>query len=145
MKVTSSYSSEVPKSGTVRNHLILNEELARMLKLVRSFVVLIAVTIIVALPVFGQEVSKPLTLGRDAAVGTQKLSRGSYTIRFIDDKDGQISFLKGSREVARANYRLVKLTRPAADTSVSFDAATDGSFKMSRIELKGQSFAIEIQ
>jgi hypothetical protein len=123
----------------------LIEELREMLKLVRSFVVLLAIIIIVGLPVFAQEVSRPLSLSRDAAIGTQTLSRGSYTIKFIDDKDGQISFLKGSREVAKANYRLVKLTRPAADTSVTFDATTNGSFKMTRIELKGQAFAIELE
>jgi hypothetical protein len=116
-----------------------------MLKFVRSLIVSVTVITMMGLVVFGQEVTKQLSVGRDATVGTQKLVRGGYNIKFVDDKDGQIAFLKGNREVARANYRLAKLTRPAADTSVIFSVATDGSFKMTRIELKGESFAIEIE
>lgn len=116
-----------------------------MLKFVRSLVLSITVVAITGLVAFGQEVSKPLSLSRDTTVGAQKLSKGGYTIKFIDDKDGQISFLKGNREVARANYRLVKLTRPAQDTSVIFNIGTDGSFKLSRIELRGESFALELE
>lgn len=116
-----------------------------MLRLVRSFIVVVTVVSAMALVVFGQEVSKPLSLSRDTTVGAQKLSRGGYTIKFVDDKDGQIAFLKGNREVARANYRLAKLTRPASDSSVIFTVATDGSYKLSRIEFKGETFAVEIE
>ena len=116
-----------------------------MLKLVRSLIVTVTVLVVLALAAFGQEVTKPLSLSRDTSVGSQKLARGSYTIRFVDDKDGQIAFLRGNREVARANYRLVKLTRPAPESSVIFRVDTDGSYKLTRIEFRGESFAVEIE
>jgi hypothetical protein len=115
------------------------------MRFVRSLILLVTVVAMTGLVAFGQEVSKPLSLSRDTTVGAQKLPRGGYTIKFIDDKDGQIAFWKGNREVAKANYRLVKLTRPAADTSVIFNVGTDGSFKLSRIELRGESFALELE
>jgi len=116
-----------------------------MFRIIRSFIVAVTVIAATGIAALGQEVSKPLTISRDAAVGAQKLSRGGYTIKFIDDKDGQIAFLKGNREVARVNYRLVKLTRPAPDSSVLFNVATDGSYKLTRIEFKGQTFALELE
>jgi hypothetical protein len=116
-----------------------------MLKFVRLLVVSVTMLVLAGIAALGQEVTKPLNLSRDTTVGTQKLSRGGYTIKFVDDKDGQIAFLKGNREVARANYRLVKLTRSAPDTSVIFNVSTDGSYKLARIELKGESFAIEVE
>ena len=137
MNVTSSYDSECPKRYWSED-LILDEEFRRMLKLVRSLIVAVTVVAIMGLVVFGQEVSKPLSLSRDTTVGAQKLARGGYTIKFVDDKDGQIAFLRGSREVARANYRLVKLTRPASESSVIFSVAADGSYKLSRIDFDGK-------
>jgi hypothetical protein len=115
-----------------------------MLRLIRSLIVSVMVLALAGLAL-GQEVTKSLSLSRDTTVGSQKLVRGGYTIKFIDDKDGQISFLKGNREVAKANYRLVKLAKPAQDTSVIFNVATDGSYKLSRIELRGESFAVELE
>jgi len=116
-----------------------------MLKLVKSLVASLVLVSLTGLVAFGQEVTKSLSLSRDTTVGTQKLQRGGYTIKFVDDKDGQIAFFKGSKEVATATYRLVKLARPAAETSVIFNVGTDGAFKLSRIELRGESFAIELQ
>jgi hypothetical protein len=116
-----------------------------MLKYVRPLIVSLTVVALMGLVAFGQEVSKPLSLSRDTTVGAQKLARGGYTIKFVDDKDGQIAFLKGNRELARANYRLVKLSRPAADSSVIFSVSTDGSYKLNRIEFKGETFAVEIE
>ena len=115
-----------------------------MLRLIRSLIVSVTVLALTGLA-FGQEVTKSLSLSRDTTVGSQKLVRGGYTIKFIDDKDGRISFLKGSREVATANYRLVKLARPAQDTAVIFNVGTDGAYKLSRIELRGESFALELE
>jgi len=116
-----------------------------MSKFVSSLILSFAIVAMTAFVAVGQEVTKSLSLSRDTTVGAQKISRGDYTVKFIDDKDGQIAFLKGSREVAKANYRLVKLTRPAPDTSVIFNVGTDGSYKLTRIELKGESFALELE
>src|SRR5215469_2858137 len=134
-----------PDAVLGREPSIFSRGVSRMLKFVRSLIVSVTVVAITGLVAFAQEVSKPLSLSRDTTVGAQKLSRGGYTIKFIDDKDGQIAFLKGNREVAKANYRLVKLTRPAQESSVIYSVGTDGSFKLSRIELRGESFALELE
>ena len=93
----------------------------------------------------GQEASKTVTLGRDSKVGGQTLTKGSYTIKFSEGKDGELSFLRGKQEVVKAAYKLAKLNARAQDTVVVFTAGDDGSFQIKRIELKGSENALVLQ
>jgi hypothetical protein len=95
-----------------------------------------------AIPGFAQEVTKSISFARDGKMGGQPLLKGNYSIRFVDDKDGQLVVLRGSKEVFRAQYRLEKLSRPAPDTVVIYNAGTDGSLQVTRIEFKGMSAAL---
>jgi hypothetical protein len=92
---------------------------------------------VLAIPGFAQEVTKSISFARDGKLGGQPLLKGNYSIRFVDDKDGQLVVLRGSKEVSRATYRLEKLSRPAPDTVVIYNVGTDGSLQISRIEFKG--------
>jgi|HubBroStandDraft_6_1064221.scaffolds.fasta_scaffold651762_1 hypothetical protein len=99
----------------------------------------------IVVPAFGQPVTKSLTLNRPVTVGGQKLERGDYSIRFIDDQDGQIAITKGSHEVAKAPYKIVKLNRPASDTAVIYSVAPDGSYAINRLEFKGMNVAVSFE
>ena len=90
-----------------------------------------------ATPISAQEVTRSITLNRDAKIGGQLLPRGDYTIKFVDGKDGQLMVLRKGREVAKAGYKVAKLNRPAADTVLILNAAADGSYQIGKIEFKG--------
>jgi len=96
----------------------------------------------VVFPAFGQPVTKSLTLSRPVTIAGQKLPKGEYSIRFIDDQDGQIAISKGSHEVVQAPYKLVKLNHPASDNAVIYSVAADGSYSISRLEFKGMNVAV---
>ncbi|HUK89419.1 MAG TPA: hypothetical protein VLZ81_03390 [Blastocatellia bacterium] len=99
----------------------------------------------VVLPAFGQPVTKSLTLSRPVTIANQKLQPGDYSVRFIDDQDGQIAINKGSREIAKVPYKLVKLNRPASDSAVIYSVASDGSYTISRLEFKGLNVAVSFE
>ena len=98
-----------------------------------------------ASPVLSQEQSKGVTIGRDTKVGGQALEKGSYTLRFVEGKQGELVFMHGKREVAKASYETTKLKAPAADNSVIYRLAADGSVTISRIEFKGMDTALVIK
>ena len=84
-----------------------------------------------------QDITRSITLNRDAKIGGRNLPKGDYTIKFVDGKDGQLSVLRGGREVAKASYKVSKQNRPASDTVVILNAAADGSYQISKIEFRG--------
>ncbi len=84
-----------------------------------------------------QDVTRSITLNRDAKIGGHLLAKGDYTIKFVDGKDGQLTVFRGGREVAKANYRVAKQNKPAQDTVLILNAAGDGSFQVSKIEFRG--------
>jgi hypothetical protein len=96
-------------------------------------------------PVFGQDSSKTVTISRDTKVGGQALEKGNYTVKFAEGKNGEVVFLRGKREVVKVSYEATKLTAPAADTSVIYKLAEDGSIKVSRIEFKGMDTALVLK
>jgi hypothetical protein len=112
------------------------------LALIGSLAVVLAA---VVAPAFGQPVSKSLVLNRQVTIGSQKLPAGDYSIRFIDDQDGQLVITRGAREVAKAPYKLVKLNRPAQDSAVIYSVAADGSYTVSRLEFKGMNVAVSFE
>lgn len=107
------------------------------------FLALVMITgIAVASPVFGQEVSRSIKLNRDGKVGDKTLNKGEYTLKFSEAKEGDLSVMKGNKEVFKAPYKITQLGAPAQDTSVVFTAASDGSFQVKRIEFKGKTAAL---
>lgn len=98
-----------------------------------------------ALPTNAQQVDRSITINRDGKVGDQQLAKGSYTIKFVEDKDGELVILKGKKEVAKAPYELTKLSEPARENAVAYALASDGSYQLKRIEFKGKSTAIEFK
>jgi hypothetical protein len=96
-------------------------------------------------PTSAQQVDKSITINRDGKVGEQPLARGSYTVKFVEDKDGELVILKGKKEIAKASYELSKLTEPSPENAVTYTLGTDGSYQIKRIEFKGKNMAIELK
>lgn len=98
--------------------------------------------VIEASMVAGQQLAKDLVINRDSKLGQQVLSKGSYSVRFDPQKEGEAVLLKGNREIAKVTYKLTKLAKPAAETAVVFAALPDGSYQIKRIEFKGMDTAL---
>jgi hypothetical protein len=96
-------------------------------------------------PVLSQEQSRGVTIGRDTKVGGKALEKGSYTLKFVAGKEGELVFLHGKQEVVKASYETTKLKSPAPDNSVIYKLAGDGSVTISRIEFKGMDTALVIK
>jgi len=118
-----------------------------MRKLISSLIVGIAMAagLAVASPAFAQEVSRTVTITRDSKLGGQTLTKGDYSIKFVEGKDGSLVLLKGNKEVLKASYKVIKLAQPAANNAIAYDAGPDGSFLVRRIEFKGKSEAIVLE
>ena len=95
-------------------------------------------------PVFSQEQTRGVTIGRDTKVGGQALEKGNYTLKFVEGK-GELVFLRGKHEVVKASFETTKLKTPAADNSVIYKLGGDGSVAISRIEFKGMDTALVIK
>lgn len=115
-----------------------------MKRLISSLIVGVVMTtgLAVALPASAQEVSRTVTITRDSKVSGQAVAKGDYSIKFIEGKDGDLVLLKGKKEVLKASYKVTKLTQPAVNNAVAYDAGADGSFLVKRIEFKGKTEAI---
>lgn len=90
----------------------------------------------------GKEVTKSIVTHRDAMVAGQKLAKGNYTVRFTEGKEGELVVLQGKREVLKAEYKISRLAKPAAQTQVMLMAAGDGTYRIARIEFEGSSEAL---
>ena len=66
------------------------------------FAIFIAIGL-AALPVNAQQADKSITINREGKVGDQLLAKGNYTIKFTEDKDGELVIL----------YRRPQLGEPA--------------------------------
>ena len=118
-----------------------------MKKLISSLVVVIAMAagLAVASPASAQEVSRTVTITRDSRLGGQALTKGEYSIKFVEGKDGSLVVLKGKNEVVKASYKVTKLAQPAGNNAIAYDAGPDGSFVVRRIEFKGKTEAIVVE
>jgi hypothetical protein len=107
----------------------------------------LALIVIVALVAAGQaqETTRSITIQRESKIGDRQISKGSYTVKFDEGKDGDLVFLKGSREVAKASYAITKLNQAASDTTVIYKAGSDGTLQVSRIEFKGSDMALALK
>lgn len=97
--------------------------------------------VILAAPVLAQNVTRSITLRREAKVGQQTLAKGEYSVKYTEGK-GELVVLQDKREVLTATYELAKLDRPAAETSVIYSQNADGSFQLKRIEFRGSASAL---
>ena len=115
-------------------------------KIMKSFglALLLAVVSMIALPAFGQSTTRTLNISRQVKLGGQSLSEGKYTMAFDEKKDGELTLSKGSKEVLKANYKVVELDKPATDNAVIF-TATDGGMKVRRVEFKGSKTALQFE
>lgn len=107
--------------------------------------IVMATGLAVASPASAQEVSRNVTITRDSKCAGQTLTKGDYSIKFVEGKDGELVLLKGKKEVLKASYKWTKLPGPAGNNAVAYDAGSDGSFLLRRIEFKGKADAIVIQ
>lgn len=115
-------------------------------KIVKSFGLALALTVIsmIALPAFGQNTTRTLVVSRQTKLGGQPLSEGKYTVAFDEKKDGELTLSKGSKEILKANYKVIELNKPAADNAVIF-AAADGGMKVRRLEFKGSKTSLQFE
>ena len=48
------------------------------------------------------------------------MTKGEYSIKFAEGKDGELVLLKGKKETVQGAYKVTKLAQPAADNSVAY-------------------------
>src|SRR2546423_11768509 len=67
-----------------------------MKRFVSSIIVglVLATGLAVASPVDAQEVSRTITVTRDSKVGGQSLTKGEYSVKFAEGKDGELVVMK---------------------------------------------------
>ncbi|HLG13570.1 MAG TPA: hypothetical protein VJH03_03470 [Blastocatellia bacterium] len=94
---------------------------------------------------FGQETNRTIVLSRQARLAGSVLTQGRYSVSFDEKKSGDLSLAKDGKQVVKAPYKLVALSKEAPDTAVVFAAASDGSLQVRRIELKGLKVALQIE
>jgi len=118
-----------------------------MKRLISSVIVglVLACGLATAAPADAQEVNRSVTITRDSKLAETSVTKGDYSIKFVEGKDGDVVLLKGKKEIAKASYKIVKLAHPAADTSVIYTTNSDGTFRVKRIEFKGKAEAISLE
>jgi len=118
-----------------------------MKKLISAFIVsmFMAAGLAVASPADAQEVSRTVTITRDSKLAGQAVTKGEYSVKFVEGKDGSLVLLKGKSEVVKASYKVTKLAQPAGNNAIAYDSAPDGSFVVRRIEFKGKTEAIVVE
>lgn len=115
-----------------------------MRRWINSLVLALAMVVGLIATSFAQEVSRSITLKRDAKVGGQVLPKGEYSLKYFEGKD-ELVISQGKREVLSATYKIAKLDKAANDTSVIYSQEADGSFQLKRIEFKGKDSALVLE
>jgi len=95
-----------------------------MKKLISTLIVGIAMAagLAVASPASAQEVSRTVTITRDSKLAGQAVTKGEYSIKFVEGKDGSLVLLKGKKEVLKASYKVTKLAQPAGNNAIAYEA-----------------------
>jgi hypothetical protein len=109
--------------------------------LVASFVLVFALTA----SHFAADLTKSFTLTRDSKINGQAVKNGDYSVKYSDDKDGELILLKGKKEVVKSAYKLVQLSVAPSDDKVTYTVDDDGSFHVKRLEFKGSKAAISFE
>ena len=114
-----------------------------MKKFIASVVIgLVMAAGLLVVPVSAQESSQKVFITRDSKIGGESVSKGDYTVKFVDGKDGELVLVKGKREILTATYTTTKLDKTPTDNSVVFTQNADGTFQLKRIEFKGKDTAL---
>ena len=118
-----------------------------MKRIVSSLILglVMATGLAVAAPAEAQEVSRSITITRDSKLAGQSVTKGEYSIKFAEGKDGDLVLFKGKKELFKAPYKVTKLAQPAADNSVAYTAAGDGSYQVIRLEFRGKTEALVLE
>ena len=90
----------------------------------------------------GGEITRSFKLTRESKVSGQVLKEGDYSVRFMDDKEGELVVLKGKKEVVKVNYKFKELKESAAENAVAYTQNGDGALHLKRIEFKGMKSAL---
>ena len=90
----------------------------------------------------GGEVTKSLKLTRESKLSGQVLQEGDYSVRFMDDKEGELVVMKGKKEVVKVNYKFKELKETAPENAVAYTQNGDGALYLKRLEFKGMKSAI---
>jgi hypothetical protein len=121
-----------------------NEMIIKSLSL-KKLAITLTLGVLMSVAAFGQNVNRTLVVSRDAKLGSATLAQGKYSIEFDDKKEGEAVITKNGREVAKAAYKLVDLTKDASDNAVVFSLNSDGSFQIRRFEMKGSKIALQFE
>jgi NMD protein affecting ribosome stability and mRNA decay len=113
-----------------------------MKKIIGGLFLSFALVLSLAMSGFGGEITKSFTLTRDSKLDGATLAKGNYSVKFTDDKEGELVVMKGKNEVAKVKYRFLDLKESAPDNIVAYTLADDGTYRVKRIEFKGMKNAI---
>ncbi len=113
-----------------------------MKRFISVLVLGLAVTFGVQASAVAQETTRAVTINRDLKVGDVTLEKGQYTLKFAEGQEGEVTFVRGKREVLKATFTVMNLDKNPADNSVISSLATDGSYSLKRIEFKGKNAAL---
>lgn len=89
-----------------------------------------------------QETTRAITINRDLKVGDVTLEKGQYTLKFVEGQQGEVTFVRGRREVLKATFTVMNLDKNPAENMVISSVATDGGYALKRIEFKGKNTAL---
>ncbi|MGQ9896763.1 MAG: hypothetical protein ACUVR8_04260 [Acidobacteriota bacterium] len=110
----------------------------------RQVMLVYLVLMLFCLPVWATKRKRETVIPRDCVVQGQEVKTGTYTLEYDDEQPGELMIRNGSREVARVNYTLVELAKPAAADTVVFTNKS-GNREIVRIEIKGSKMALQIR
>jgi hypothetical protein len=116
-----------------------------MKKTISALVASFALVLSLSISHVAADVTKSFTLTRDSKINGQALKQGDYSIKYADDKDGELILLKGKKEVVKSAYKLVQLSVAPGDDKVTYTVDDDGSFHVKRLEFKGSKTAISFE
>jgi hypothetical protein len=109
------------------------------------FAIILVMALSLASIASGKEVKRSITINLDAKMGGQVLAKGTYTVKYVEGEDGEMVFLKGSREVVKLSYKTTRLNKSASENAVILKSNSDGSYSIKRIEIKGTDIAISFE
>ena len=113
-----------------------------MKKMISGLLLSFAMVMSLALTSVAGDVTKSFTLTRDSKLNGTPLTKGDYSVKFADDKAGELVVLKGKNEVAKVKYRFMELKNSSSDNAVAYSVADDGSYTVRRLEFKGMKSAL---
>jgi hypothetical protein len=113
-----------------------------MKKLISGLVATMVMVFSLAVFSFAGDVTKSFTLTRQTKVNGQLLKEGDYSVKFADDKEGELTIWRSRKEVARTTYKFQEMDKPAKADIVAYTQNDDGTMTITRLEFKGMKSAL---